>query len=301
MRFASRRLDRSGRRVGRCVRCWHKLPLLLGRHVTELSVAGTASTRPAPRGRRSVADRSHRVDQCHFQPGRAYRATVAQQHSSPGSAKRWSRRFLRLGLASSIALIAVLGASVGLAAASKGANRTVYKSSANGIAVAVGINSAKITSNGGPGGSCTWLVDSTVTVVNLTNSAVTVANENGPDGNVIWSDSGNSGVVTPNVVMTWPNSAGGFGTVPANSSLDGTADATFTIPCNATDGQLDLNFHVTQGTQQLTLSGDAPFLQNGTSVPVLIGIGSLGASAVLGGALLWRMRRRPQSSPAAAA
>jgi hypothetical protein len=164
---------------------------------------------------------------------------------------------------------------------------------ANNVAVAVGVDSAKITSNGGAGGDCTWLVKTTVTVVNLTSSSVTVADENGPGGRVVWGYTGNSGVVTPDVTMMWPNG----GVVPGNSTLEGTADAIFTIPCDSTSGDLGLDFHITdQNNQETTLSGDAPFLQDGTPLPLYAGLAGLLFVLLLGGALLMRQRRHAKAA-----
>lgn len=161
-------------------------------------------------------------------------------------------------------------------------------SAANNVAVAVGVDSAKITTNGGSGGSCTWLVKTTVTVVNLTAAPVTLADINGSNGRVVWSYTGNSGVVTPNVTMTG-------GIVPANSKIETAADATFTIPCDATSGDLGIDFHVTdQAGQVTTLSGDAPFLLNGTPLPTYAGIAGLLLVGGLGAFLFVRLRRRPK-------
>ena len=204
-----------------------------------------------------------------------------------------------------VALLAgliVLGTTTGLAAASNPTSKAKLVAASNGAAVAVGIDSATITSNGGPGGDCAWLVDTTVTVVNLTGSAMTVANEDGPDGRIDWSDSGGSGTATPDTTMTWPGSSTGFATVPADSSLNGTAESTFTIPCAATDGDITLNFHLYQGTypdlgQEITLSGDAAFLAHGTPLAVFVGLGGLLLSGAVGGLLLVRMGRRSRISP----
>ncbi len=182
----------------------------------------------------------------------------------------------------------VLGAGAATAAAS------------NSVAVAVSGDSATITSNGGPGGNCAWLVDATVTVVNLSSTnTVSVSKENGPNGRVSWSDnSSNSGVVTPDVSMTWPGSSDGYGVVGPSSSLETTAVATFTIPCSATNGDLGIDFHVYQGVypdlgQETTLSGDASFLTDGTPVPVYAGIAGLLFAGLLGGVLFVRAHRRP--------
>ena len=104
--------------------------------------------------------------------------------------------------------------------------------------------------------------------------------------------------------MTWPNSSTGYATVPANSHIDGTAVATFTIPCSATSGDLGIDFHVYQGTypnlgNETTLSGDAPFLINGTPVPVIAGIGGLVFAVAVGGFLVVRVRRSAAPAPAA--
>jgi hypothetical protein len=190
-----------------------------------------------------------------------------------------------------------LGASAGVAYASSKVPAKQFSSSANGVAVAVGVDNAKITANGGPGGDCTWLVNTTVTAVNLTNSPMSVANEDATEGRVVWSDATNSGVVTPHVTMTWPDSSTGYGTIPASSSIDGTADATFTIPCNATSGDLAIDFHVYQGTypelgSETTLSGDTAFLENGTPVPVIAGVGGVIFAVTVGGLLFVRVRSR---------
>lgn len=227
---------------------------------------------------------------------------VAHSGTGSGAWTRWTRAPRRVALVVVLAGFLLLGGTTGLASASSRNGDSKLAAASNGAAVAVGVNKATITSNGGPGGNCTWLVDSTVTVVNLTGSAFSVANENGSDGRVDWSDASSSGSVTPDTVMTWPNSSTGYGTVPANSSLDGTADSTFTIPCDATDGELSLNFHISPGTYPdlgtpFSLSGDTPFLQHGTPLPILVGLGGLVFSGAMGGLLLVRMgRRRPAAS-----
>lgn len=162
-------------------------------------------------------------------------------------------------------------------------------SAASSVAVAVGIDSTAITSNGGPGGNCTWLVKTTVTIVNLTTGPVTIADINGPNGRVVWSYPNNSGVVTPNITMTG-------GVVGANAKLETAADATFTIPCDAMSGDLAIDFHVTVPDQpETTLSGDAPFLVDGTALPSYTAIAGLLFVGGLGAFLFLRLARSPKS------
>lgn len=217
----------------------------------------------------------------------------------------WTRRLRvgrRVALALGVTAVAVFGTTTGLASASSRHSNGGLMLASNGAAVAVGVDLATITSNGGPAGNCTWRVDSTVTIVNLTNTAFSVADENGPDGRIDWSSAASSGSTTPDTVMTWPSSSTGYATVPASSSIDGTAVSTFTIPCAATDGTISLNFHVYPGTYPnlgtpFTLSGDTPFLQNNTPLPILVGLGGLALSGGVGGLLLIRLgRRRPATA-----
>jgi hypothetical protein len=183
----------------------------------------------------------------------------------------------RLVVAALLASVMALAAFAGTAAAASTA--------VGGIS----IDTATITVNGGAGGNCTWDVQFTATVVNLTSSPVTVSDVNGASGRVSWSYTGNSGVVTPNVVMTWP----GGGVIAGNSSLQTTGDATFTIPCDSTQGDLGIDFTVTDSDQQQTkFSGDAPFLTDGTPLPVFAGLGGLVFAGLLGGILFVRAHRR---------
>jgi hypothetical protein len=210
-----------------------------------------------------------------------------------------SRRFV---VVAALAAFLVLGATTGLAAASNRTSKSRNIRAMSSVAIGVGINTATITSNGGPGGSCTWNVNADVTAVNLTGSALSVANESDAPGRIDWSDSnGNSGSVTSQTTITWPNSSTGYATIPANSLINGTSVSTFTIPCSATNGELSVNVDAYPGTYpnlgpKMTVSGDTPFLQNGTHLPILVGIGGLGVASVMGGLLLMRMGRR--NSPA---
>src|SRR5205823_14748505 len=61
----------------------------------------------------------------------------------------------------------------------------------------------------------------------------------------------------------------------------------FDIPCRATFGDVDVSMTTPQGTG----SGGAPFLENGTPVPVGA-VGAVGLAGFLGAGLLVHQRRR---------
>ncbi len=179
----------------------------------------------------------------------------------------------------------ILGATAGAVAIFAAVAFAPVAHAGNGFAMAVDVRNSEQTIVGQAGGSCTWRVTSDITLVNLTSDSLTVtdvadvASWTGPDNSsgvqstvTIVDDGGlHSGVVLgPHEDRTFPSSV-----------------VEFDIPCTATFGDLMVRVTTPRGTS----SGDAPFLENGTPVP-LTAVGALGLSAVLAVAFVFVQRRR---------
>lgn len=158
---------------------------------------------------------------------------------------------------------------------------------APGVAMSVDVTTSQIDMVGGPGGTCEWTVVSTVTLVNLTNSPITVttvdasADYNGPSGLIgrtaatILDDGGLQTGVT-----LAANGVQSFSDVKTSAF----------IPCAATYAQVE--FRVTSPTG--VNAGDAPFLDNGTPVPVRTIAGAAALTALVASAFALRQWRRPR-------
>jgi hypothetical protein len=146
-----------------------------------------------------------------------------------------------------------------------------------------------------PGNICEWTVTSAVTVYNVTNPAVTITyTQVWPTISWTDSDTNTSGVVTA-ANITVDNDGG----LHAGDSLSGPTfnaaayspyTVTFDIPCGADFGDLQVHIKTDGGTNT---SGDAPFLEDGSSVPAVPVAAALGATTLAGAILLTRRRRKP--------
>ena len=155
----------------------------------------------------------------------------------------------------------------------------------NGLAMAVDVHNANVVQRSSDGTTCTWQITSDVTVVNLTSQTQTFTDVT---TTASWTGPGStSGVVSDVTIVD-------NGGLQSGDSLAPHAQQTFSpyvtqaaIPCNATGGDLAVAITTPQGTG----SGDAPFIQQGTPVP-LSALGALGLSAVLAVMFGLRQRRR---------
>ncbi len=158
---------------------------------------------------------------------------------------------------------------------------------APGVAMSIDVTNSQITMVGPSGGTCRWTVLSTVTVINLTSVATTISavdasadfsGGNGANGRVS-STIVDAGGLQAGVVLA-PNETRSFPSVQTIS----------TIPCRATYSQIE--FRVS--TPGRVNAGDAPFLENGSSVPLRTLAGGAALSALLAFALGVHQRpRRP--------
>jgi len=162
----------------------------------------------------------------------------------------------------------------------------------NGFAMAVEVRNSQQTIVGEAAGSCTWRVTSDVTLVNLTNESLTITDVSDV---VSWTGPDNSSGVQPNVTVV------ADGGLRAGVAMGAREERTFSgmvvefdVPCRATSGDLMVRVTTPRGTS----SGDAPFLENGTPVP-LTAVGALLLSAVLAVAFLFMQRRRQRATLAA--
>jgi len=149
-----------------------------------------------------------------------------------------------------------------------------------------------------PDGNCQWTVSSTVTVYNLTNPAVTITfTQVWPT--VSWTDpgTGTSGVVTAANITTVNDGGLHTGDTLVGPQFNSVAyhpyTVQFEIPCSATFGDLQVHIKTDGGTNT---SGDAPFLEQGSSVPAVPVAAALGATGLAGAVLVTRRRRKPAAA-----
>jgi len=180
---------------------------------------------------------------------------------------------------------ALVVASAGVAAAS------------SATAIGVQVDNAQVARTGTNGDTCSWQVSSEVSVVNRTSGTRNITNVS---ANVSWTaPDGTSGVLR-GVAIT------GDGGLQSGVQLGPNEDRTFSpfvtqfdIPCKADFGDLAAMVTTTNaaGADAQTNSGDASFLESGTSVPVGA-LGAVGLAALFGAALIYRQRRRGRSAAA---
>jgi hypothetical protein len=157
-------------------------------------------------------------------------------------------------------------------------------SAGNGLAMNVDVHNSRVSMQSADGVSCTWHVESDISVVNLTAQSLNVTNVG---EYVSWSGPNSSGVERNITVLNDGGLHAGVTFGPHEQRTFSPFVTEFMIPCNATFGALAVSVSTPQGTG----SGDAPFLENGTPVPVGA-VGAVGLAGVLGAALVVRQRRR---------
>ena len=161
-------------------------------------------------------------------------------------------------------------------------------------AITVDVASSAQSSVPLPDGNCQWTVSSTVTVYNVTNPSVTLTYAQ-VWPTVSWTDSSNntSGVVQSSGITVEDN-----GGLVAGDTLAGPQfnfqnytpyTVQFEIPCTADNADLQVHIMTTGGANT---SGDAPFLEDGSSVPAVPVAAAFGATALAGGVLVTRRRRK---------
>lgn len=148
-------------------------------------------------------------------------------------------------------------------------------------------------------GNCEWTVSSEVTVYNLTNPAVTITYvQVWPT--VAWTDGtdNTSGVVSASSITSINDGglhAGDTLTGPQfNFASYSPYTVQFEIPCNADFGDLQVHIRTDGGTNT---SGDAPFLDSGSSVPAVPVAAAFGATTLAGAFVVSRRYRHRKSSP----
>jgi hypothetical protein len=155
----------------------------------------------------------------------------------------------------------------------------------NGLAMNVDVHNSHVSMQSANGASCTWEVSSDITVVNLTSQPLDVT---GVRAQVSWTGPDDGSGVQQNVTVA---DDGGLRTgvtfAPHEQRTFSPFVTRFTMSCNATFGDLAVFVNTPQGSG----SGDAPFLENGTPVPVGA-VGAVALAGALGAVLLVRQRRR---------
>ena len=163
----------------------------------------------------------------------------------------------------------------------------------NGFAMAVNVHNSQQTIVGQADGSCTWRVASDVTLVNLTTESLSITNVSDA---VSWTaDDDTSGVVNDVSIVEDGGLHSGVVMGPREERTFPSVVVEFVVPCKATYGDLMVRVTTPRGTS----SGDAPFLENGTPVP-LTAVGAIGLSAVLAVVFLVIQRRRQRERAAVA-
>jgi hypothetical protein len=164
-------------------------------------------------------------------------------------------------------------------------------------AMGVQVDNAQVTRTGASGDTCSWQVSSEVSVVNRTAGSRNVSSVS---ANVFWTaPDGTSGAVRGVRITDNGGLEPGVQLGPNEDRTFSPFVTQFDIPCTADFGDLAAVITTTAagGGDAQTNSGDAPFLENGTAVPVGA-LGALGIAALFGTALVIRQRRRVAPSPA---
>ena len=162
----------------------------------------------------------------------------------------------------------------------------------SGFAMAVEVQNSRQAIVSSDGTSCTWQVTSDITLVNLTDQSLSIT---GVGDSVSWTASdGTSGVVNSVTVLDDGGLRAGVQLAAHEQRTFTAASVEFVIPCKATNGDLAVRVTTARGTS----SGDAPFLESGTPVP-LSAVGAVGLTAALAGVftVVQRRRRRPAPVP----
>ena len=162
----------------------------------------------------------------------------------------------------------------------------------SGFAMAVEVQNSRQSIVSSDGTSCTWQVTSDITLVNLTDQSLSIT---GVGDSVSWTASdGTSGVVNSVTVLDDGGLRAGVQLAAHEQRTFTAASVEFVIPCKATNGDLAVRVTTARGTS----SGDAPFLESGTPVP-LSAVGAVGLTAALAGVftVVQRRRRRPAPVP----
>lgn len=154
--------------------------------------------------------------------------------------------------------------------------------------------------NYAPGGL--WNVNASATATNLTGQEWSVATA--APSEMTWTEPNGSSGSSPGGtgdVVNWPGTANGYATIPPGSSITSFVGGGGEIAADATTADLIVTFQVYPGTYPNlgapeTIVVDAPFIQNGATVPVGLGVAGPLAAAGLGAFLLigqvGRQRRR---------
>jgi hypothetical protein len=155
----------------------------------------------------------------------------------------------------------------------------------SGFAISVDVHNSQQSVVSTNDGTCTWQVSSDVTLVNLTDQALTITNV--ADQASWTAPDDTSGVQTQVTVLDDGGLRSGDVLAAHEQRTFPHAVVEFAIPCKADNGDLMVRVSTAQGTN----SGDAPFLGNGTPVP-LTSVGIVLLTAAVAVALAARLRRR---------
>ena len=152
-----------------------------------------------------------------------------------------------------------------------------------GDAIGLDVHNAQLTLTSTDGLNCTWFIDSTVTVVNLTSTTLDISDV---AARVTWSNGGASALLAGTIVNNGGLQAGDTVNAGSTQAYE-PVDTTVTIPCAAQFADLAI-----QVTDQFGAgSGDAPFIDGGQPLPVAA-IGGAGVAGLFGIWLIWLQRRR---------
>ncbi|MBV8984628.1 MAG: hypothetical protein JO248_09340 [Acidimicrobiia bacterium] len=155
----------------------------------------------------------------------------------------------------------------------------------SGFAVSVDVRNSQQSVVSTSGDTCTWQVASDITLVNLTDQALTITNV---ADQVSWqAPDDTSGVQSTVTVLDDGGLHSGDVLAAHEQRTFPHAVVEFAIPCKADNGDLMVRVSTAQGTN----SGDAPFLGNGTPVP-LTSVGIVLLTAAVAVALVASQRRR---------
>ncbi|MBV8982368.1 MAG: hypothetical protein JO086_15815 [Acidimicrobiia bacterium] len=181
------------------------------------------------------------------------------------------RRRWRAGLAACVAVASFVGFGGSAFAGS-------------GLAVSVDVHNSQESLVSTNNANCTWQVASDITLVNLTDQTLTITTVADQASWAAPDDT--SGVQSAVTVLDDGGLRSGDVLAPHEQRTFTHAVVEFAIPCKADNGDLMVRVSTAQGTN----SGDAPFLGNGTPVP-LTSVGIVLLTAAVAVALLASQRR----------
>jgi len=153
----------------------------------------------------------------------------------------------------------------------------------NGAAMNVNVDTATVSMQP-MGSTCDWTVTSDVTIIDLLSSPLDISAVS-PFVSYIES-SGPSGVVSDVTIVDAAGLVPGDTVAPGGQSVYRGFEVTFSLPCAANSGDLDVQITTQEGSG----SGDAPFLADGSPLPPAA-VGAVGLGVISSGVFLISLRR----------